>query len=72
MIETRNRKMGPKAEKVVLQVSIDGVVISRFRSISEAGRQTGSDRRKISLCCAGKRAMHNGFRWIFEKDWAAK
>lgn len=67
MIETRNRKHGPKAEKPVIQLSLDGQVIEKFCSIQEAGRETGTDRRKISACCNGQRKSHGGYRWTFQE-----
>lgn len=67
MIETRNRKNGPKAEKPVIQMSLDGAEIARFRSISEACRETGATRAKVSACCQGRRKRHIGYKWSFEK-----
>lgn len=68
MLETRNKKREPKAEKPVLQLSLDGVEIVRFPSISEAARCTGADHRKISACCHGGRKRHFGYRWAFDNE----
>lgn len=68
MIETRNKKKGPKAEKTVIQLSLDGVEIARFRSIQDADRKTGANRAKISLCCYGKRKQHFGYQWAFDNE----
>lgn len=69
MIDTRNKKRGPKAEMPVVQISPSGELVASFRSISDAAKNTGADRRKISLCCHGKRNYHFGYKWAFSDIW---
>lgn len=38
----------------------------RFSSMQEAGRN-GFSNEKISMCCAGKRATHRGYKWRKDK-----
>lgn len=45
----------------VIQMDLDGKIISKYESISEAERQTGA--KCISECCSGKRKTSGGFRW---------
>lgn len=36
-----------------------------FKSMQDASRKTGANSGKISMCCNGKRTVHNGMRWRF-------
>ena len=38
-----------------------------YRSLTEAGRQTGAERSSISNCCQGKQKTTAGFHWEFVK-----
>lgn len=51
----------------VLQMSEEGVVIAKYRSISEARRMTGINRTSISHCLMGERKLAGGYRWSYEK-----
>lgn len=68
MLETRKKKHGEKAEKPVIQLSADGKEIAKFKSISEAAKQTGADHRKISACCHGYRKTHLEYKWAFDEE----
>jgi group I intron endonuclease len=50
----------------VIQMDMDGNYIARFRSISEAARETGSDLSSICNCCKGLRKSTNKYRWKYE------
>ncbi len=50
-------------EKSVVQLNKDGEFVAEFKSISEAGRQTGIDFRLISSVLNGKQKTTGGYRW---------
>lgn len=52
----------------VIQMSIDGVFIERFNSMSEAANKVGTDSYSISLVCKGVHKTSKGYRWRFEDD----
>lgn len=54
------------AEKPVLCYTRNGVFIRRFKSISQAARETGSCSSHISACCKGKRKSAVGYAWAYE------
>lgn len=54
-------------KKKVAQI-LDGNVINIFDSVSEASRQTGSNRKGISAVCGGKQKTCNGYFWSFVND----
>lgn len=65
-LETRAKNNQPNARRAILQLNLQGEVISRFRSMSEASRITGSALSDICNCCKGKRKTSNGFKWKYE------
>ncbi len=52
-------------EKSVVQLNKDGEFVAEFKSISEAGRQTGIDFRLISSVLNGKQKTTGGYRWEY-------
>ena len=62
-IETRNRNKSKGAEVPVVQYTMDGVFIKRFRSIAEAARETGVQDASIHLFLKGKIRHAGGFVW---------
>ena len=52
----------------VLQFSLDGKLVNRFFSASEATRQTNISRINILDCCYGKANVAGGYIWAFEDD----
>lgn len=59
--------LGYKIVKPVRQVSLNGEVIARYKSISEASRQTGVNLSHICQCCRGNRKTNGGYRWEYDK-----
>lgn len=68
-LEARDRNCNCNSRKPVLQLDLDGNVIKKYASISEAGRICGFDGSSITMCCKGKRNKHKGFKWVYEKDY---
>lgn len=60
---TRNKRIAKSISKPVCQM-LDGVVVKRWNSISEA-TQFGFDSGRISDCCNGKAKHHKGYEWQF-------
>lgn len=64
--EQFNKKDIGKKKKVA-QIK-DDKVIRVFESVSEASRETNSNRKGISAVCLGKQNTCNNYRWIFIND----
>lgn len=57
--ESDNRK------KEVIQYSVDGNLLARYISASEASRKTGISKTCITRCCRGERESSGGFLWKY-------
>lgn len=62
------RELGKNVRHVV-QISLDGVLIGRWNSITEAAEATGICRTDIGACCRGERTMAGAFEWKYEEDY---
>jgi len=60
IVEPDNRK------KQVTQFTLDGVIIAKYSSVSEASRITGLSKTCISRCCRGERKSSSGFLWKYQ------
>lgn len=60
-----SKKVAQKLGKHVAQVSCSGEIIKTFPSIRQASRETGYERKSISLCCNGTYQRAYGFIWKF-------
>jgi len=58
------RSYNGKCDVPVLQIK-DGIVVKRHKSLSEAGRELGIDRRCIGRVCNGKKKSTGGFEWKY-------
>lgn len=47
----------------IQQCTLDGVFVKEFDSVSEAAKQTSTNRSSISSCISGKLKSANGFLW---------
>lgn len=52
-------------DKPVIQLTLDGREVQRFRSARDAQRKTGHFNGHIIQCCQGKRKTHHGFKWCY-------
>lgn len=59
LTEVDNRK------KEVLQYSLNGNLLARYVSASEASRKTGLSKTCITRCCRGERKKSGGFVWKY-------
>lgn len=53
----------------IIQIDIFGNIVKRWASATEAEEIGGFSSGCISGCCLGKRHIHKGYQWIFEKDY---
>lgn len=58
--------MKPVNEKTVEQYTLNGVFVNEFKSIHEAGRQTGIAWQNISKVCLGKRKSAGKYYWKYK------
>lgn len=61
---TAIQRSAAKKSKKVIAKDLNGVIIHRFNSLSEADRQ-GYSHGNISECCKGRRSHHKGLSWEF-------
>ena len=65
-ISPYNRRNGGDKRKPVVQLTLNGKIIRKYKSIHEAGKLSGVDRRNISNCLRyGKTS--GGFMWEYLK-----
>lgn len=62
---TGSQRSALKRSKPVEQLTKQGVVVATYPSISEASRQTGAEKTRISMCCNGKAMSTQGYKWRF-------
>lgn len=58
-------------KKPVLQFSLNGEVLCRYESVSEAARAFGGKKctkENIRQCCYGQRKSACGYKWLFEEE----
>lgn len=54
--------------KKVAQYDLNNNLLKVYNSISDAARETGSNRQGISYCCKNKQKTCNNFIWQYVKD----
>ena len=52
-------------KKEVVQYCLDGKLLARYISASEASRKTGVSKTCITRCCRGEREQSRGFLWRY-------
>lgn len=58
-------KPSPLNCKPVVQYSLDGKIIKKWNSTSEAARENGISRSKITDCCRGEKEIVGGYHWEY-------
>lgn len=61
-------KQKQKRMKTVLQFDLNGNFINEYKSITEAGKQTGLFNVSIGKCCRNEQFTAGGFIWLFKID----
>jgi len=59
------RDSRPTGGTAIVQYSLDGTELARFKSLSEAERETGVPRDGISDCCCSGTEVYGGYVWRF-------
>jgi hypothetical protein len=59
------KKATDSRKKQVLQLSIDGEIIAKYGSVSEASKISGISKTCISRCCREERDSSGGFIWKY-------
>lgn len=60
-----NRGLHPGSGRTIIQMTLDGAEIGRFKSISEASRQLGIDGSSITKACRGKYSRAGQYTWKY-------
>lgn len=63
---TKGKRTAEKQGFPVIQL-LNGNIIARYPSASEAARQTGFSQGCISRCCRGERKSYKGYQWEYVK-----
>lgn len=58
----------PKPKVGVIQLDLEGNELHRYKSLTEAMRQTGMDRHRIVECCKGVKTSYCGSKWRYEEE----
>lgn len=61
-------KRNSTKRKMVAQMSLDGIIINIYNSISQASKETNSSDSAISLCCKHSLNKHKGFKWCYATE----
>ena len=63
---TRNERSAKNRSKVVLQFTLEDILIKEYPSTKQAERETGFDQGSIVKCCNGKLKTAYGFKWKYK------
>lgn len=66
---TRMERITKTKEKGVVQLTTKGEFIERFKSIANASRETGIDRKTIRECCQGNRNNQRKYIWKYSTEY---
>lgn len=63
---SRNERVSKKLSKVVLQFTLDNILIKEYHNTMQVARENGFNQGHISDCCNGKRKTAHGFKWKYK------
>lgn len=66
--KTKLQRHTRDAEKPIIQFSLSGDLIRRWRSATEIERELGFSRAGIARCCTGVYSQAYGYLWRYDKD----
>ena len=64
---TGNERSAKKRSKVVLQFTLEDILIKEYPSINQVERETGFDNSSIVKCCNGKQKTAYNFKWKYKE-----
>lgn len=68
--KTSIQRSSEAKEKEVVQLSLEGILINTFKSITEAEKHLGLNKSsRISHVCNHKAHTASGYRWAFKEDY---
>lgn len=53
----------------IVQLTLDGQFINKWKNSAEAGRQLGINYKNINTVCRNKRKQAGGFKWMYLSDY---
>lgn len=62
------QKISEKKGVPVIQLTLDGKFVARYKSLREAAAKTGAQLSSISAVCLGKLLKTHGYKWRYEDD----
>ena len=65
---TGQKRRVEKCKKSIIQYSLDGKLLKKWRSASDAGRTLGIDLSSICKCCRGEIKSYKGCKWSYWKE----
>lgn len=67
---TTIKRAADKIRRPVYQMSMRGVIIQEFASVTDAANATGIARSQISRCCLGRKSFNSagGFKWKYADE----
>lgn len=60
---------GHRKNIAIIQLTIDGEFISKYKSAAEASVMNGMDRSTIVRCCKGRQKTAGGYKWMYAEDY---
>ena len=64
---THNERVAKKHSKVVLQFTLDSILVKEYPSIRQAERETGFANSSIAKCCKGKQKTAYNYIWKYKE-----
>ena len=64
---SRNERRAKKQSKVVLQFTLDNILVKEYPSIKQVEREKGFAHQHISACCKGKYKQMYGYIWKYKE-----
>ena len=64
---SRNERRAKKQSKVVLQFTLDNILVKEYPSTHQAERETGFGHANISACCKGKYKTAYNYIWRYKE-----
>ena len=64
---TRNERSAKKRSKVVLQFTLDDILVKEYQSTHQVERETGFASQYIIACCNGKYKTAYNYKWKYKE-----
>jgi len=64
-----NLNILPKYKKGVVQLDLNNNFIKEYKTMRQAGKETGTYKENISNCCRKIKNTAGGYKWIYKEDY---